>query len=609
MKLPKKIRQLVKSTELWKDNALILGEVRYFPGTLSLALFFPVVAALFEGFGVGFLLGFLQSLVDQGEPFETGIKWFDYWILGVNKPELNRLYRISILILATTWIRIFFTYLTTVYMKRTEEKLINRLYKRIYEQLQSVSLSYFGTIKTGELVNTLTSEVWQLRQSISASSTIITKGFTLFVYMAIALWISWSLTITAGLLMGLTAAALMNLTRRIREASFSVTSARKQFAAQVTELVSGIRTIRAFNTEDYERQRIYRASDEVLTTGMSVATKLAVVTPVAEGLATTSLIGILVIAMTFFVSSGALNIASLLTFLFLFFRLVPIMQQLNGNFATIGSYQGSIHNIQELLSRKNKPYLTNGARKFKGLDKSIDFISVDFGYTPQTKVLDNITLSITKGKTIALVGSSGAGKSTLADLIPRFYDPSEGRILFDGVDLREFDIYSVRRKLAIVSQETFIFNTSVRNNISYGSEGASEEEIIEAARLANALEFIEAMPEGLNTRLGDRGMLISGGQRQRIAIARALLRDPEILILDEATSALDSVTEKLIQKSIEQLSTGRTVIAVAHRLSTISGADKVVVMEKGRIVEQGSYQELLNRRGSLWNYHQMQKMA
>ncbi len=206
----------------------------------------------------------------------------------------------------------------------------------------------------------------------------------------------------------------------------------------------------------------------------------------------------------------------------------------------------------------------------------------------------------------AIVGASGAGKTTLVDLIPRFYDPTLGRILVDGADLREFDINSVRRKLAVVSQDTFIFNTSIRANIAYGSETATEEAIWEAARLANALEFIQEMPEGLDTQMGDRGVRLSGGQRQRIAIARALLRNPEILILDEATSALDSVSERLIQESLETLAAGRTVIAIAHRLSTIVRANKVVVLEQGRIVEQGTYQELLEQRGRLWNYHQMQ---
>jgi len=314
----------------------------------------------------------------------------------------------------------------------------------------------------------------------------------------------------------------------------------------------------------------------------------------------------IILAMTVFVPNGTLQVASLLTFVFVLFRLIPALYSINGNLAQISSFQGSLENIKELLQRENKPYLENGKVQFSKLKRAIEFRSVDFGYDASDLVLHNITLTIEKGQTVALVGASGAGKTTLADLIPRFYDPTQGKVLIDGVDLREFDIDSVRRKMAIVSQETFIFNTCVRNNIAYGTEEADEQAILKAAQLANALEFIQEMPEGFDTQLGDRGVRLSGGQRQRIAIARALLRDPEILILDEATSALDSVSERLIQASLEKLSVGRTVIAIAHRLSTIVRADKVVVLEQGRIVEQGTYQELLEQRGRLWKYHQMQ---
>ncbi|MEM8779612.1 MAG: ATP-binding cassette domain-containing protein, partial [Cyanobacteria bacterium P01_G01_bin.49] len=237
---------------------------------------------------------------------------------------------------------------------------------------------------------------------------------------------------------------------------------------------------------------------------------------------------------------------------------------------------------------------------------SIEFISVDFAYTPGEPILHDVKFSIKQGETVALVGASGAGKTTLADLIPRFYDPTRGKVLIDGLDLREFKISSLRDKMAIVSQDTFIFDMTVRENIAYGVENATDADIFEAAKLANALEFIQDLPEKFETTLGDKGTRLSGGQRQRIAIARALLRDPEILILDEATSALDSVTERLIQESLEKLSKGRTVIAIAHRLSTISNADKVVVLDQGQVVEHGSYGDLLERRGSLWKYHNMQ---
>jgi subfamily B ATP-binding cassette protein MsbA len=603
----KPIKRLIKATHFWQDNVLIFQELRHFPLTIALALIFPIIAAGFEGFGVSFLLGFLQNLLNEGgKGFETGLEWLDIWILGVNQSDFSRLCRVAALILLSAWLRAFFTYLTLLYMKASEEKLINRLYKQVYEQIQALSLSFYSKAQIGSVLNTMTSEVAQMRQSIGALSILVIRGSVVIMYAVLALWISWPLTLMAIMLLTLAAVGLSNLTRRVRSASFPITQARKQYINLVKELLSGIRTVKAYATEDYERQRIYNASDQVMQAGMVMARKLAIVKPLSEALATSILISLIIVAVGLFVENGLIQVASLLTFLFLLFRMVPILQQLNSSFATLASFQGALQSLQELLRRDDKPYLPNGYRPFHGIQSAMEFVAVDFGYEAGRTVLHNISLSLEQGKTTALVGGSGAGKSTLADLIMRFYDPTRGNILAGGINLKEFDLHSLRSKIAIVSQDTFIFNTSVKDNICYGSQQAPQAEVMRAAKLAHALDFIEELPQGFETILGDRGTRLSGGQRQRIAIARALLKDPEILILDEATSALDSVSERLIQDALEDLSVGRTVIAIAHRLSTISKADRVIVLEQGQIVEQGDYQELLNRRGKLWSYHQMQ---
>ncbi|HEY9636935.1 MAG TPA: heterocyst formation ABC transporter subunit HepA [Coleofasciculaceae cyanobacterium] len=598
---------LINATKIWQDNYLILREFQHFRKVAILAILFSFLAATFEGVGIGFLLSFLQSLTSpNAKPIQTGIEWFDVWILGANASATSRLYRISCLILLTTWIRAAFNYLASVYTEISQFNLVDRLRKQIFEQLQSLNLSYFAKTRSGELINTITTELERIKQIVGGVSFLFTRSLTATVYFISILLLSWQLSIISVLLFSLLAVGLSTLNKGVREASFAVSRANGQFTSTAIEFINGIRTVQAFATQDFERRRFYKDSYKVVIASTKSVLAWAMVKPLAEGLATTVLIGMIVVAFTVFVSNGTLQVASLLTFFFVLFRLVPILQDANGVRAQLNSMQGSADNIKELLRTDNKTYFENGEIEFLGLKNSIDLVSVDFGYDRSNLVLHDITLSVERGQVTALVGASGAGKTTLVDLIPRFYDPTGGKVLIDGVDLRLFEINSLRRKLAVVSQDTFIFNTSVQNNIGYGTEGASEAEIREAARLANALEFILEMPEGFETQLGDRGVRLSGGQRQRIAIARALLRDPDILILDEATSALDSVSERLIQESLEKLAVGRTVIAIAHRLSTIARADKVVVLEQGRIVELGKYQQLLEQQGKLWKYHQMQ---
>lgn len=611
LRLPAPIRRslknTLKATNFWQENYTILREFKHFPLVAIAAIGFAMAAAFFEGFSFGFLLAFLQSLVSpDAPPFQTGVGWFDQWVLGISESPTNRLYRVSALILTATWIRSVFNYLTQVYTELTQQKLVDRLRKQIFEQLQALSLSYFSKTHAGELLNTLTSEIGRLQAAFGLLSFIITRSLTLSVYVFLMFRLSWQLSIVSLTLFILLAVGLSNLMARIRTASTGVSTSNGRFTATAMEFINGIRTVQAFATQDFERQRFYKASGDVLEASMIATRSYALLRPLAEALATTVLIGMIILALTLFVTNGIMQTASLLTFLFILFRLVPALHEINGSRAAMGGFWGSLNNIRELLKTEDKPYLPDGYRPFPGLRQAITFKSVDFGYDPQQFVLSHINLTIKQGEMTALVGASGAGKTTLVDLIPRFYDSTRGSILIDGADIREFQINSLRQRFAIVSQDTFIFNTNVRDNIAYGTEGATEDEIIEVARLANALEFIQEMPEGFDTRLGDRGVRLSGGQRQRIAIARAILRNPEILILDEATSALDSISERLIQASLEKLAEGRTVIAIAHRLSTIIRADKVVVMEQGRVVEEGSYQELLDLRGKLWNYHQMQ---
>ena len=606
-KLTQAIGNLLKTTSFWQENYLILQEFKHFRKIATLALIFSVLAATFEGVSIGFLLSFLQSLTSpNAQPVHTGIEWFDIWILGTKTSAINRLYRVSLLILLSTWLRVAFNYFSQVYIELSQLNLGDRLRKQIFEQLQSLSLSYFSKTRSGELINTITTEIERIRQGFSGAAFLFTRGLTTVVYLISMFLISWQLTVISALLFTLLGVGLSNLNARVRESSFGLTTANANFTSTAVEFINGIRTVHSCGTQEFERQRYYKASDKIVTSTTKVVFTWTLVKPIAEGVATTVLVGMIILAFTTLVTNGTLQVASLLTFFFVLFRFIPFVQDINGTRAFLSTLHGSADNIKNLLKSDDKNYFQNGKLKFKGLERSINLVSVDFGYDDKNLVLHNITLTIEKGKMTALVGASGAGKTTVADLIPRFYNATDGNLYIDEIDVRQFEINSLRRKIAVVSQDTFIFNTNVWQNIAYGTPQATNEEIQEAANQANALEFILEMPEGFDTQLGDRGVRLSGGQRQRIAIARALLRNPEILILDEATSALDSVSERLIQDSLEKLSVGKTVIAIAHRLSTISKADKVVVLEHGRIVEQGKYQELLEIKGKLWEYHNMQ---
>lgn len=601
------LRNLFKTTKFWQDNYLILREFKHFPKIVVLAIVFTFLAAVLEGSTVGLLLSFLQNLTNpNATPIHTGIEWVDIWILGVKTSAISRLYRVSLLILFATWIRAAFNYLGQIHTEFAQVLLSDRLRKQIFEQLQSLPLSFFAKTRAGEIINTITTEIERIKQSFSSAAFLISRLLNVCVYLVTMCILSWQLTLLSVLLGVLVGTGLRTLNAKVRERSFSTTTANGRFTSTAIEFINAIRTVQAFCTQQFERQRYYRDSDNVVDTTKKVISAWALVRPITEAISSTVLISMLILAFTVFVSNGTLQVASLLTFFFALFRLVPIVQDVNGMFAYLNTLRGSTENIKDLLRTDNKTYMQNGQIEFQGVKRSIDLVSVDFAYYTNNPVLKNITLTIERGKMTALVGQSGSGKSTLVDLIPRFQDVTAGELLFDGVDVRQFDINSLRAKIAVVSQDTFIFNTSVWDNIAYGSPSATSEAIREAAGLANALEFIEAMPEGFDTQLGDRGVNLSGGQRQRIAIARALLRNPEILILDEATSALDSVSERLIQQSLDKLAVGRTVIAIAHRLSTIAQADKVVVLEQGCIVEQGKYQELLEQRGKLWKYHKMQ---
>ncbi len=599
------LRSLAKRT-ISRPNRILLGVFRKYWYYLLITLCFAILAAVCEGFSIGLLIPFLRNIGDSGEVFSTGIQFVDQHILGVDKSQIERLYRICGIILVASWGRSGFAYLSEAFATVARVKYVMELRARVVDQLLNVALSYYSSTKTGELINSLTTEISRVIQSFQVINVFLIRGTLMVVYIGFMFLVSWELSLIILTFFVILSLTLTRLLKTIQHGGKKVTKAAGHFTSSLTELINGIRTIAAFSTQKYERGRMSNAINGLADAMIKNGWQRLKVGPLSQGFVSTILIGIILVATQYYVLPGKLDIALLLAFLFALLRMMPLINELNKQRGMWASLRGSLLNVADLFRKDNKPYLPNGSETVTDLKEAIFFKDVTFGYGDGSIVLKDVNISIDCGKTTAIIGASGAGKSTLVDLIPRFHDPIEGEVYWDDLNLLDANVASLRNKIAVVSQSTFIFNDTVWANIAYGLEDVPKEKIYEAAQRANALDFIEKMENGFDTTLGDRGVRLSGGQRQRVAIARALLRDPEILILDEATSALDSVSERLVQQSLEELMRGRTVIAIAHRLSTIENADKVVVLEKGEVVEQGTYDELLELKGKLWEYHALQ---
>ena len=573
------------------DIQVLVPSFKKFWWFIFLTIIYSMLAAVFEGLSIGLLIPFLQGMESEsGKAFQTGISWIDTYLLAVDGTQLERLYRICGLILIATWARSIFAYGAAATGVEGRALIVEDLRMRIVDQLLSVSMRFYARVKTGEMINSLTNELVRVGQALQVVITYIGKGFLLVVYIVFMLWASWKLTLLVSFFFLILSFALTKLITSIRNRGKAITMSSANFMSLATEVLNGIRTVTTFNTQDYERRRLeiamHRFAQAVIKTGK----RSNLVMPLSQAAVTTVLVLVVLLAVQFFVLEGTFDLPILLAFLFALIRLMPVVQTINQSRGLWAGLRSALHSISRLIATDDKPYLEDGDTEFKGIFKNIQFENVSFAYEEDELVLSDVHLELEAGKITALVGASGAGKSTLVD----------------RVDIRSLQIGTLRNKIAVVSQDTFIFNASVAANITYGLKDVPMERIEEAARRASADEFIESLPEKYETVLGDRGTRLSGGQRQRIAIARAILRDPEILILDEATSALDSMTEQRVQESLGQLLQNRTVVAIAHRLSTIENADKVVVLENGRVVESGTYEELLDIKGHLWEYHSIQ---
>jgi subfamily B ATP-binding cassette protein MsbA len=485
--------------------------------------------------------------------------------------------------------------------------LVSDIRKEGLRLLLDVDLEFYVKTKVGDLINRLGGEVGATAMAIRTAVQMLSTVITIFVFLIILLSISWQLTIVSTTLLAIASFSNSFFVKRAEKFGQQLSDQSRDYSVAVLEMLSGIRLVKSTASESQEYQKLEKLINAREDADFQSQANSSLIPPVNEMIGILVIVAILLLGRIFFRNQIEALSAILLTYLLILFRMLPFVGQLNNARGAFANLAPSVSVVNEFLRRDDKPFMSKGHIPYTTMTEGIRFENLSFTYPGHDRqVLNQVNLWLPKGTTLALVGSSGAGKSTLADLLPRFYDPIAGRILIDDRDLKDFELYTLRQSMGIVSQDTFLFNDSVRNNLAYARRDASDDQIIEAAKRANAYEFIVKLPQGFDTLIGDRGVMLSGGQRQRLAIARALLRDPEILILDEATSALDTVSERLVQGAIDELRRDRTTLVIAHRLSTIQNADQIAVLDKGHVVEVGTHAELLKQGGLYAQLHSMQ---
>ena len=532
-------------------------------------------------------------------------KTTDRLIVGQTREQ--KFTRLCLVILTLFFLKNLFGYAQGYLMAYVEQGLIKRFRDALYEHLQALTLGYFHEQRTGHLISRIVNDVTLLNEAMNASLiNLVREPLMIFFYLSLMFTFSWKLTVAVLLVMPLSLRVILYIGKKLRKHSTRSQQRIADITTVLEETISGIRVVKAFAMEAFEIAKFSGRTDRFRSTMTKLTRIRRLASPLTEFLSVSTGMVILWFGGRQVLAGGLLAPAEFITFVITMFLMMSPFKSLGNVYSRIQVGLAAGERIFEILDTppiiREKP----GARDVDDITESLRFRDVSFSYPTGDRVLDHVQLHVRAGEVLAIVGPSGGGKSTLVDLIPRFYDPTAGAVEIDGMDLREVKIGSLRRLMGIVTQETILFNDSVRNNIAYGHPEIEEARIVSAARAANAHDFILEFPEGYETRIGDRGVKLSGGQRQRLAIARAILKNPPILIFDEATSSLDMESEQLVQEAIEHLMQGRTAFVIAHRLSTVQRANRIVVMDAGRIVQEGTHEELVVQEGLYRKLYQMQ---
>jgi len=544
----------------------------------------------------------LQSVSEKTGFFSqiNPINHFKIWlsqIIQTPDGDIKGLAVICILILAFIILKNIFLYLAIYFLTPVRNSVVNDMRTKMYKKILVLPIGYFNEQKKGDIMSRLTNDLSDVESSvINLLETLFREPVTIILFFAYMVILSPQLTFFLILFLPISGLIIGRIGRSLKKQSTKVQEKLGAILSTIEETLGGIRVIKAFNAEKKQYRKFENQNNELLVIKNRVNRRRDLASPVSEVLGIAAVVCVLWYGGRLVLRNSFLDPGDFLAYILIFSQVIQPLKSLSSAAYNIRKGAASIERIEHLIAEDISIKEIENPTIIESFKQSIEFKDVSFSYEDKI-ILDDINLKIEKGKTVALVGSSGAGKSTLVDLVPRFHDTIKGELLIDGTDIKNYSLHSLRNQMGIVTQEPILFNDTIANNISLGMEDATKEQIINAAKIANAHDFILQKENGYNTTIGERGNKLSGGEKQRVTIARAVLKNPPILILDEATSSLDTESEKLVQDAINNLMNNRTSIVIAHRLSTIRHADEIIVLQRGKIVERGTHATLMALEG------------
>ncbi|MBR4843885.1 MAG: ABC transporter ATP-binding protein [Alistipes sp.] len=579
--------------------------------TFNYAMIIPILNAMFNSDG-GFVftpIYVLPEISINEDGLNTVISYIYTHVFGEEFVQMKFLAMLGGVLVCMNLFSNLFRYAAAMTVESLRINTLRRMRNEMFAHVANMNIGYFSNQRKGDIMSKITQDVMVVQYCITNTLQVAFRDPLLIIgYMTLMIGISWQLSLFAVLFLPIVGLVIGRIVKRLRHPAKRGQERMADLVSVVEESLSGMKIVKGYNATNFIVDKFKKINADMSRLILSMARRQQLASPMSEFLGLTAVAIILVFGGSL-VEHGMVTGAGFIAFVAAFSQITRPLRSFIDQFANINQGVAAGERIFTIIDAENEVKDKKDAKEFEGLKDSIELRNVEFSYDGERKVINGVNIKIKKGQTVALVGPSGGGKSTLSELIPRFYDVNSGEVLFDGVPVGDYNQESIRSKMSIVSQETVLFNDSIEGNILMGRPTATHDEVVEACKVANAHGFIMESPEGYDTNIGDRGTKLSGGQRQRLSIARAVLKNPEILILDEATSALDTESEKLVQDALTNLLKGRTSVVIAHRLSTIYNADRIYVIDEGRIAEEGTHKELLEKGGIYAHLIEMQSFS